>query len=125
MQRLLDKLRKVEEELVMVKDESKQLMKMMMQSESVEGGGEGRDVRMDRKASTPAKNDNIVEKLLRFVNFPEDKVGMMVEMGGGGQEEDSEVRSGEEIVREFLKLTKFPKDMLEEMVKQFIQAEEG
>jgi hypothetical protein len=122
---LQDKLRKVEEELVMVKDESKQLMKMFMQYESVEGGGEGRDVRMDRKASTPAKNDNIVEKLLRFVNFPEDKVGMIVEMGGGGQEEDSEVRSGEEIVREFLKLTKFPKDMLEEMVKQFIQAEEG
>ena len=54
----------------MVKDESKQLMKMMMQSESVVGGGEGRDVRMDRKASTPAKNDDIVEML------PEDKVGM-------------------------------------------------
>ena len=72
---------------------------------------------MDRKATTPAKNDDIVEKLLRFVNFPDDKVGMMVEMGGGGQV-DSEVRSREEMVRKFLKMTKFPKDMLEEMVEQ-------
>ena len=67
-------------------------------SDRLEGGGEGRGVRMDRKATTPAKNDEIAEKLLRFVNFPEDKVGMMV--------------------RKFLKMTKFPKDMLEEMVEQ-------
>ena len=65
-----------------------------------------------------------MEKLLRFVNFPEDKVEMMVEMGGGGHV-DSEVRSGEEMVREFLKLTKFPKDTLEEIVEQFIQGEDG
>ena len=38
---------------------------------------------------------------------------------------DSEVRSGEEMLREFLKLTKFPKDTLEEMVEQFIQGEDG
>ena len=50
-------------------------------SDRLEGGGEGRGVRMDRKATTSAKNDDIVEKLLRFINFPEDKVGMMVEMG--------------------------------------------
>ena len=51
-------------------------------------------------------------------------MGMMVEMGGGGHV-DSEVRSGEEMVRKFLKLTKFPKDTLEEMVEQFIRAEDG
>ena len=130
-QGLLDKLRKVEEGLVMVKDENKQVMKMMMQADCPEDGGEERDVRMDRKAISnfkTAKNDDSVEKLLRFVNFPEDKVemmvAMMVQMGVGGQV-DSEVRSGEEMVREFLKFTKFPKDMLEEMVEQFIQAEDG
>ena len=48
----------------------------------------------------------------------------MVEMGGGGHV-DSEFRSGEEMVRKFLKLTKFPKDTLEEMVEQFIRAEDG
>ena len=128
-QGLLVKLRKVEEELVMVKEENKQLMKMKIQADSLEGGGEGRGrgIRMDRKAVSnlkTAKNDIIVETLLRFVNFPEDKVEMMVEMGGEGQV-DSEVRSGEEMVREFLKLTNFPKDMLEEIVEQFIQAEDG
>ena len=122
-QGLLDKLRKVEEELVMVKDESKQIKKLLVKSDRVDGGGEGRGARLDRKASTPVNND-IVEKLLRFVNFPEDKVGMMVEMGGGGHV-DSEFRSGEEMVRKFLKLTKFPKDTLEEMVEQFIRAEDG
>ena len=60
-QGLLDKLRKVEEELIMVKDENKQLMKMMMQADCLEGGGEGRGVRLDRKAPTPAKNYDIVE----------------------------------------------------------------
>ena len=114
-QGLLDKLRKVEEELVMVKDGNKQVMKKKMIQLRI---------RMDRKAVSnfkTTKNNDIVEKLLRFVNFPEDKVGMMVETGRGGQV-DSEVKSGEEMVREFLKLTKFPTD--KEMVEQFIQAED-
>ena len=124
-QGLMDKLRKVEEELVMVKDGNKQVMKKkMIQSDSLDRGGEERGIRMDRKAVSnfkTTKNNDIVEKLLRFVNFPEDKVGMMVETGRGGQV-DSEVKSGEEMVREFLKLTKFPTD--KEMVEQFIQAED-
>lgn len=130
-QSLLDKLRKVEEELVLVKDENNLLVKLVMQADiyhgSQEGGGEESSERMDTKAISnfkTAKNDDIAEKLLSFVNFPEDKMEMMVEMGGGGLV-GSEVRSGEEMAREFLKLTKFPKDMLEEMVEQFIQAEDG
>merc|ERR1719470_186344 len=40
-QGLLDKLRKVEEELVMLKGENKQLKKLLVEPDRLEGGGEG------------------------------------------------------------------------------------
>ena len=46
-QRLLDKLRKVEEELVMVRDENKQCKQLLVERDFLEGGGDGRGARMD------------------------------------------------------------------------------